>query len=47
MTKPKRDGLNPLAQQVLRLRYHTATLGGHDTWGFVVVGKLSAENAVP
>lgn len=47
MNKPKRDELDPFAQQVTRLRYHSATPGGHDTWGFVELGELRVENVEP
>lgn len=46
MTKPKRDELDPFAQQVCGLRYHAPTAGGHDTWGFVVIGELRAADEI-
>lgn len=46
MTKPKRDELDLFAQQVCRLRYHAPTPGGHDTWGFVVIGELRAADEI-
>lgn len=45
MTQPKRDELDSFATQVCRLRYHAATAGGHDTWGFCVIENLRAANS--
>jgi hypothetical protein len=44
MTQPKRDELDPFATEVCRLRYHAATPGGYDTWGFCVIENLKAAN---
>jgi len=43
MTADSRAELNELSASVCRLRYHATTPGGHDTWGFYVVGSLNAE----
>ncbi len=40
MTAVHRPELDDLAAAVCRLRYHARTPGGHDTWGFYVVGSL-------
>lgn len=46
MTKPRREELDSLARQVLALRYHASTPGGHDTWGFTTIGELKAQGDV-
>lgn len=44
MIAPHREELDGLAEQVCRLRYRARTPGGHDTWGFYVVGDLAASS---
>lgn len=40
MALPARPELAPYARQALRLRYHAATAGGYDTWGFKLIRSL-------
>lgn len=46
MTQPARPELAPFARQVLRLRYHAATPGGYDTWGFKLIRSLEDAPAI-
>ena len=40
MTSPRRAELSPLGGRVLDLRYHHATPGGREVWGFKVIQSL-------